>query len=243
MSGSHPAAWGGTAKNLTEGVTRAFDRIKGAINLTLGTPLARSVMLELHGEFLMHFQAIFATEVTDYYQEILGKTGGLPLHDKEIKATCWALVTKLLQVIFQEVHKVRVFAADLGNIKDDTAWVNGLFLYAALEELHVLRGFAAHQYRHHPKYNNQVVEHLFNTFVPRAVYEKELGSGYSGGSIMRFNRINTSLSEHKVGINQLEMVVGSICSHLQLPATSPCNRGRRGGGNGVTFAGETEVIK
>ena len=70
------SSMGGTAKNLTDGVLRAFDRIKGAINLTLTTPLARSVMLELHGKFVMHFRAIFVTEVTDYYQEILGKTGG-----------------------------------------------------------------------------------------------------------------------------------------------------------------------
>ncbi len=150
---------------------------------------------------------------------------------------------QLLKVIFQEVHKVSVFAADLGNVKDDTARVNRLFLYAALKELHVLRDFAAHQYRHHPKYNNQVVEHLFNTSVPCAVYEKGLGSGSSGGSILRFNRIDISLSEHKVGINQLEMAVGSILSHLQLPATSPCNHGRHEGGNGVAFAGGTEVIE
>jgi hypothetical protein len=135
------SSMGGTAKNLTDGVLRAFDRIKGAINLTLTTPLARSVMLELHGKFVMHFRAIFVTEVTDYYQEILGKMGGPPPHDKEIKATCWALVTKLLKVIFQEVHKVRVFAADLGNLKDDMGRVNGLFLYAALEELRVLQDF------------------------------------------------------------------------------------------------------
>jgi hypothetical protein len=92
---------------------------------------------------------------------------------------------------------------DLGNAKDDTAQVNGLFLYAALEELHVLRNFAAHQYQHHRKYNNQVVEHLLNTSVHCAVYEKGLGSGSSGGSILRFNRIGTSLtlSKHKVCIN------------------------------------------
>jgi hypothetical protein len=200
-------------------------------------------MLELHGEILMHFWAIFATEVTDYYQEILGKTGGRPPHDKEIKATCWALVTKLLKVIFQEVHKVRVFAADLGNVEDDTPQINGLFLYTAPEELRVLRDFAAHQYRHHPKYNNQVVEHVFNTSIPCTVYKKGLGSGSSGGSILRFNRIDTSLSKHKVGIDRLETAVGSIRSHLQLPATSPRNRGRRGGGNGVAFARGTEVIK
>jgi hypothetical protein len=213
------SSMGGTAKNLTDGVTWAFDCIKGAINLTLGNPLARLVMMELHSKFLMHLRAIFVTKVTDYYQEILGKTGGPPPHDKEIKATCWALVTKLLKVIFQEVHKVRVFAADLGNIKDDTAQVNRLFLYAALEELHVLRDFAAHQYRHHPKYYNQVVEHLFNMSVPCAVY-KRMGSGSTGGFILKFNRINTSLAEHKVRIDRLEMAVGSICSHLQLPLTA-----------------------
>jgi hypothetical protein len=56
-------------------------------------------------------------------------------------------VTKLLKVLFQEVHKVRMFAAELGNIRDDNAQVNGLFLYAALEELRVLREFASHGYR------------------------------------------------------------------------------------------------
>ena len=234
---------GGTAKNLTEGVLRAFDRIKGAINLTLGTPLVRSVMMELHGKFLMHFRAIFVTEVTDYYQEILGKTGGPPPHDKEIKATCWALVTKLLKVIFQEIHKVRVFAADLGNLKDDTGRVNGLFLYAALEELRVLRDFAANQYRHHPKYNNQVVEHLFNTSVPRAVYEKGIGSGSSGGSILRFNKIDGTLADHKAGIDRLETAVGSICSHLGLPAGGAARQrgGRRGGGGGAGAGGAQDI--
>ena len=83
-------------------------------------------------------------------------------------------------MIFQEVHKVRVFAADLGNLKDDMGRVNGLFLYAALEELRVLRDFAAQQYRHHPKYSNQVVEHLFNTSVPQAVYKRGPGSALPG---------------------------------------------------------------
>jgi hypothetical protein len=79
---------GRTCKNLTSGVTRAFDWIKGVISQTLGAPLAKSVMIELHGEFLMHFRAIFMMEVTKYYQEILGKTGGAPPHTSEVKATC-----------------------------------------------------------------------------------------------------------------------------------------------------------
>jgi hypothetical protein len=69
---------GGTSKNLTSGVIRTFDRIKGTISLTLGSPQAKAVMMELQGEFIMHLWAIFATKVMSYYQEILGKTGGAP---------------------------------------------------------------------------------------------------------------------------------------------------------------------
>jgi hypothetical protein len=100
------ARLGGTSKNFRGGVVWAFEQIKGAINLTLGDPLAKSVMLKLHGEFLMHFWAIFTTELTGYYHEILGKTGSPPPHNKEVKAACWALVTKLLTTIFKEIHKV-----------------------------------------------------------------------------------------------------------------------------------------
>jgi hypothetical protein len=56
-----PARMGGTSKNLHDGVTQAFERIKGAINLTLGDPLAKLVMHELHGDFLTHFRSIFTT--------------------------------------------------------------------------------------------------------------------------------------------------------------------------------------
>ncbi len=110
--------------------------------------------------------------MTSYYQEILGKTEGVPLHTAEVKATCWALVTKLLKVLFKEIHKVRMFALELGTIRDDNARVNGLFLYAALEELRVLQEFASHDYRRHPKYNQCVILHLFDTSLPRSVYEK-----------------------------------------------------------------------
>ena len=65
-----------------------------------------------------------------------------------------------------------MFVSELGNIRDDNARVNGLFLYAALEELRVLREFASHDYRRHPKYNQCVVLHLFDTSLLRSVYEK-----------------------------------------------------------------------
>ena len=220
---------GGTAKNLTSGVVRAFDRIQGTINLTLGSPQAKGVMMELRGEFITHFRAIFTTEDTSYYQEILGKTGGAPPHTAEVKATCWALVTKLLKVLFQEIHKVRMFASELGNIRDDNARVNGLFLYAALKELRVLREFASHDYRRHPKYNQCVVLHLFNTSLPRSVYEKRADN--AGRDALRFNRTEMGLAEHKLFLERLESAVGSIRAHLNMPL--PAARNKKWGGKGA----------
>jgi hypothetical protein len=190
-------------------------------------------MMELRGEFITHFRAIFTTEVTSYYQEILGKTGGAPPHTAEVKATCWALVTKLLKVLFKEIHKVRMFASELGTIRDDNARVNGLFLYAALEELWVLREFASHDYRRHPKYNQCVVLHLFDTSLPRSVYEKR--TDRAGRETLRFTRLETGLAEHKLHLERLESAVGSIRAHLNMPSPAAWNwkRGGKGAGDGV----------
>jgi hypothetical protein len=73
---------------------------------------------------------------------------------------CWVLVTKLLPVIFQEIHKVRMFTTNLGNIKNKSAGANGLFLYVALKELRVLREFVSHNYRCHQMYNQFIMMHL-----------------------------------------------------------------------------------
>ena len=126
----------------------------------LGSRLAPTILTELHGECMMHFSAIFITEVDGFYRDILGKSGAPP-QSATSKASCWSLVTKLLRVLFKEIHKVRVEAAGLENIRDDVARVNGSFLYAALEELRVLREFHEHEYRQHPKFHHNLVMHLF----------------------------------------------------------------------------------
>ena len=65
-----------------------------------------------------------------------------------------------------------MFAASLENIRDDPTRVHGLFLYGALEELHVLRDFAAHDYRCHPEYNQCAGMHLFDMSLPCLVYTR-----------------------------------------------------------------------
>jgi hypothetical protein len=59
-----------------------------------------------------------------------------PPYTKEVKESWWAaLVTKLLRTILKEVHMVRQFAAEAVSIGTDSLTTNGMFLYAALEEL------------------------------------------------------------------------------------------------------------
>ena len=122
-----------------------------------------------------------------------------------------------------------MFASELGNIRDDNARVNGLFLYSALKELRVLREFASHDYPRHPKNNQCLVLHLFNTSLPRSVYEKR--SDGAGRDTLCFTCMETALKEHKLALERLESAVRSIRAHLNIPL--PAARNRKRGGKGA----------
>jgi hypothetical protein len=171
---------------------------------------------------MMHFSAIFITEVDGFYRDILGKSGAPP-QSATSKASCWSLVTKLLRVLFKEIHKVRVEAAGLENIRDDVARVNGSFLYAALEELRVLREFHEHEYRQHPKFHHNVTD----------------GAGHN---TLKLTWLENAVADHGTSIDRLEMAVGTMRQGLGLPATG--SRHKHGGASkGVTLAETVDTIK
>jgi hypothetical protein len=232
---------GGSCKNLKDGVQRAFKRIKGAIQMTLGSPLAKTVMMELHGEFLMHFNAVFITEVSSFYLDILGKASGTPPFSVAVKASCWALATKLLRVMFKEIHQIHMRAAGLENIRDDPAPVNGLYLYAPMEELRVLGEFASHEYSQHPKFHHFVVMHLFDTALPQSVFEAQ--SDGAGRNMLRFTHFKNTLADHGTSIDRLETALGTVRQSLGLPALATRNRKQQGAGKGVLVTDKTEVIE
>ena len=66
----------------------------------------KQVMMELHGEFRSFVWEIFQAKVLTFYLDLLQKSGSTLPHSKEIQVLCWKLVTKLLQFIFVEIHKV-----------------------------------------------------------------------------------------------------------------------------------------
>ena len=167
----------GLGKILKEGLDRSCNAIKDTIEMTLAFhPVARLVMRELLAANKIKIMALFATEIPAYYDELLSKTGGKN-PSPQSKAACWALVTKLLRTFFKEVHKVRSFASEAVSLGADSLQANGMFLYAAVEELRVLREFEASDWHNHPKFNQNVVLHLFETCLPRAMFEQRSSTG------------------------------------------------------------------
>ncbi len=129
-------------------------------------------------KYRIQTSAIFITELTLYYDEILSKTGGSLPHSKEVKESCWTLVTKLLRTILKEAHTARRIVAEAVSIGIDFLSTNGMLLCATLEELQILREFASCNLRNQPKFNQNIVRHLFETCLPQAVFEnRKEGAG------------------------------------------------------------------
>ncbi len=132
-----------------------------------------------------------------------------------MKESCWALVTKLLKTILKEIHKVRRFAAEAVSIGSDSLSTNGMFLYAALEELRVLREFAICDWRNHPKFNQNIVRHLFETCLPRAVFEnRKEGAGLHA---LKINALTTVTERHQVLLNGIATGMGELRAKVGLP--------------------------
>jgi hypothetical protein len=155
----------GTSKLLKEGVERSFGLIKNAINSTFGMkPQARAVLSDLLAEFKMMFQELFVMEVNLFYEETLNKVGGEHPSDAS-KVQCWALVTKLLRTVFNATHGVRSFATEAGGPTMDPLQTNGYFLYAALEELRVLKEFSKVKWRRHEEFGHTMLGFVFENSV------------------------------------------------------------------------------
>jgi hypothetical protein len=185
---------GGNSVRLKEVLEGAWQQIRRAIDLFLaGSPSAKGVMQEMLAEYKIHTSAIFITEITLYYDEILSKTGGGGVaHSKEVKESWWALVTKLLRTILKEVHKARRFAAAAVSIGTDV-------LVRRVGRDSGFEGVASCNWRDHPKFNQNIVRHLFETCLPRTVYEnrKECASGHS----LKINAITATTECHQALLN------------------------------------------
>ena len=162
----------GTWRNLNKSMVKQFDCMKAVIDLTFAKHhVAKSVAYSLLAETKSFWAQLFKTVVTDFYTELLAKPYGEGPYPKDTMESCWALVTKLLRTIFDELADVRIVACEAHLLEDETE-INGVFLYAAME-LRILKEFASRDFHRHHKFYPQVVMHRFNTALPKSMYEKK----------------------------------------------------------------------
>ena len=84
----------------------------------------------------------------------------------------------------------------------------------ALEELRVLREFAACDWRNHPKFNQNIVRHLFETCLPRAVFEnRKEGAGLHA---LKINALTTVTERHQVLLNGIATGMGELRAKVGL---------------------------
>ena len=91
-------------------------------------PVAHTVLMDLVLEFKMMFHELFMMEVNHFYEEALNKIRG-EHPSKVCKVQCWAMVTKLLCIIFKSTHGgARSFTTEAGGRDMDPLSTNGYFL-------------------------------------------------------------------------------------------------------------------
>jgi hypothetical protein len=188
----------GMSKKLKEGVERSFDLIMNAINSTFPMkPQARMLLLDLMSEFKVLFHELFVMEVNLFYEETLNKVGGKHPTNAS-KTQCRALVNKLLRTVFKATHGAHNFATEAGGPRMDPLQTNGYFLYAALEELRVLKEFSKVKWRCHEDFGYNMLGFVFKNSVSKAVLDA---------------RPNTVLK--MIGLDEQVKAIRALVDHIQ----------------------------
>ncbi len=213
----------GTSKKLEESVEHLFELITNAIESTFGSkPQARLVLLALINDFKMLFHKLFALGVNNFYRETLNKVGG-EHRSKASKIQCWALVTKLLKVVFKVTHKAQSFAMEAGGADMDPLRTNGYFLYAVLDELRVLKEFLSVKWRRHEEFGYNMLGFVFENSVSKAVLDVH------PNAIFKVNGLDKQLKVIWAGIDHMQTNLSQICAHANMPAMKPLAKRQKGG--------------
>ena len=213
----------GTYKMLKDGVERSFELIKNAIDSTFGMkPQARAVLLDLLTEFKMMYHELFVMEINLFYEETLNKVGGEHPSDAS-RVQCWALVTKLLRTVFKATHGARSFATEAGGPGMDPLQTNGYFLYAALEELRVLKEFSKVKWRRHEEFGHTMLGFVFENSVSKAVLDAR------PNPVLKLNGVDEQLKVFRATVDHIQTNLAQIRAHANMNAMKPVGKKAKGG--------------
>ena len=122
---------------------------------------------------------------------------------------------KLLKTIFQATHKARRFATEAGGPDMDPLRTNGYFLYAALEELRVLKEFSRVKWRRHEEFGYNMLGFVFENSVSKAVLDAQ------PNPILKVIGLNEQLKTIKAGMDEIQTNLAQIRAHAGMPAMKP----------------------
>jgi hypothetical protein len=214
----------GTSKKLKEGVERLFELITNAIESTFPLkPLARMVLMDLVSEFKALFHELFVMEVNLFYEETLNKVGGEHPTDAT-RIQCWALVTKLLRTVFKATHGARNFATEAGGLAMDPLTTNGFFLYAALEELRVLKEFSRVKWRRHEEFGHNMLGFDFESSVSKAVLDAR------PNLVLKLVGLDEQLKSMRASMDHMQTNLGQVQAQANMPAMKSLAKKARIGG-------------
>ena len=214
----------GTSKKLKEGTERSFELIKNAIDSTFGMkPQARMVLMDLVTEFKAMFHKLFVMEVNLFYEETINKVGGEVPSDAS-KIQCWALVTKLLKTVFKATHGAQSFATEAGGPNMDPLQTNGYFLYAALEELRVLKEFSKVKWRRQEEFGHTMLGFVFENSVSKAVLDAR------PNPVLKLNGVNEKLRVVQATMDHMQTNLLLIRAHTNMGAMKPVGKKAKGVG-------------
>ncbi len=154
----------------------------------------------------MLFHDLFVMEVNLFYKEMLNKVGGEHPSNAS-KVQCWALVTKLLKMIFQATHKARSFTMEAGGSNMDPLCTNGYFLFAALEELRVLKEFSKVKWRRHEEFGYNMLGFVFENSMSKAVLDA------CPNPILKVNGLDAQLKVIRAGMDHMQTNLAQIRAH------------------------------
>ena len=148
-------------------------------------------------------------EVNLFYEETVNKVGGE--HPSEASKTqCWGLVTKLLETAFKATHKVCSFATEAEGGTMDPLTTNGYFLYAALEELRVLKEFSRVKWRRHEDFGYRMLGFVFENSVLKAMLDAR------PNAILKVNGLDGEIKSIKARMDQIQTNLTQIRTHANM---------------------------
>jgi hypothetical protein len=152
------------------------------------------------------------TGVNLFYKDTLNKVGGE--HPTNATRTqCWALVTKLLRTVFKATHPAL-----------DPLQTNGYFLYAALEELRVLKEFSGVKWRRHKEFGYNMLGFVFENSVSKAVLDARPNPA------LKLVGLDKQLKVIRATMDHFQTNLGQVRAQANILAMKPLAKKARIGG-------------